>query len=475
MELFWTCRDRLGGAWSAAGVAVLDREVVPEGMPFVLDDDGSYDLRLNAFLRSLPTLGARAPSSWTAYARDIVTWARFLSEVRGTTIWEATPADFDAFYRARRLGDPPAIGPATWDRSVAALTRLYGWSVRRGHVAAMPLATVTKPVRKTDGQWEIREVPAAREGRGDDETVRSVSLSRYRQFRDVGMRGLLPDGRRDRRFRGTNVERNVAFADLLLTTGMRVGEATATTAWELPRLLPAPTARTSFDLSAAVVKNRRGRPVFVSRRALRAVHDYVTFDRVDTVHRARSAGRYATGSWQPVAARRRGLRVDGRPVRWDLVGEDLRSRALVGNAPGSVEPLALWLTRDGRPMSTAAWHEVFATANARCERLGLDVHVTPHMLRHTFAVETLSALVRVHLRRAVSDPTPAQRSQQAYAWMLGDPIRRVQKLLGHRSESSTRRYLGSVQQVQDLVDEALHDWERSVAEPVMADSALDDE
>jgi hypothetical protein len=41
---------------------------VPEGMPFVLNDDGSYEWVLNRFLRSLPTSGARAPRTWRAYA-----------------------------------------------------------------------------------------------------------------------------------------------------------------------------------------------------------------------------------------------------------------------------------------------------------------------------------------------------------------------------------------------------------------------
>jgi integrase len=50
----------------------------------------------------------------------------------------------------------------------------------------------------------------------------------------------------------------------------------------------------------------------------------------------------------------------------------------------------LWLTEGGLPMPMAAWEAVFMRASARCRRFGLDIDVTPHMLRHTFAVHMLT-------------------------------------------------------------------------------------
>jgi hypothetical protein len=43
---------------------MLDSLGVPDFMPFILGDDGAYDLRLNAFLRELPALGVPAEKSW---------------------------------------------------------------------------------------------------------------------------------------------------------------------------------------------------------------------------------------------------------------------------------------------------------------------------------------------------------------------------------------------------------------------------
>ncbi|TIS55349.1 MAG: hypothetical protein E5W91_22720 [Mesorhizobium sp.] len=57
------------------------------------------------------------------------------------------------------------------------------------------------------------------------------------------------------------------------------------------------------------------------------------------------------------------------------------------------EPLPLWLNEAGRPMTPAAWAAVFRRASARCCRAGLDLVVTPHALRHTFAVHMLSMLI----------------------------------------------------------------------------------
>ncbi|MFI9588349.1 site-specific integrase [Streptomyces sp. NPDC052236] len=76
-------------------------------MPFILDADGSYDVHLNRFFRALPTLGCRSANSWEGYARDLALWGRFLGEVRGRSVWDADRADFDAFYAARRLSQPP--------------------------------------------------------------------------------------------------------------------------------------------------------------------------------------------------------------------------------------------------------------------------------------------------------------------------------------------------------------------------------
>jgi hypothetical protein len=51
-RLPWPAEPRpLLGGWEAAGLAGwLDAEDIPEGLPFLLDPDGGYDIELNRYL-----------------------------------------------------------------------------------------------------------------------------------------------------------------------------------------------------------------------------------------------------------------------------------------------------------------------------------------------------------------------------------------------------------------------------------------
>src|SRR6266851_9082147 len=73
---------------------VVERTGLIDGMPFILMDDGSYDLHLNHFFRACPSMGARSPNTWRSYGRDILVWARFLGERRGgKAVWQADRYD----------------------------------------------------------------------------------------------------------------------------------------------------------------------------------------------------------------------------------------------------------------------------------------------------------------------------------------------------------------------------------------------
>ena len=65
--------------------------------------------------------------------------------------------------------------------------------------------------------------------------------------------------------------------------------------------------------------------------------------------------------------------------------------------------------RRGDPMRPAAWEAVFLRADARCRARGLDLHVTPHMLRHTFAVHMLSLLIQAQIGAGIAGPTGTAR------------------------------------------------------------------
>jgi len=91
-------------------------------MPFLLNGDGVPLSTVNRWLRSLPTTGVPAASSWQAYARDLVAWVRFLDR-RGLEV-VGDPAGLAeavaAYHGERRAGElERRLSKASWNRAVA--------------------------------------------------------------------------------------------------------------------------------------------------------------------------------------------------------------------------------------------------------------------------------------------------------------------------------------------------------------------
>ena len=112
----------------------LDRHV-----PIILRNGVPYDADLDRFFLDLPLNGVRSPHSLRAYGYDVAVWIRFLDAAGGKTVWSATRSDVDAFHRARRREDAGArISAASWNRSIAALEKLYRWAQSEGLVGSSP-------------------------------------------------------------------------------------------------------------------------------------------------------------------------------------------------------------------------------------------------------------------------------------------------------------------------------------------------
>ncbi len=117
-------------------------------------------------------------------------------------------------------------------------------------------------------------------------------------------------------------------------------------------------------------------------------------------------------------------------------------------------PLALWLTEDGRPMPMASWEAVFIRASERCRRFGFgDMQVTPHMLRHSFAVHMLTLLLREQIGWVISERS--RHLGSAYRRVIGDPLLKLQRLMGHSRIESTYIYLDHLADSQEIVDAAV--------------------
>lgn len=448
---------------SADEITAADSIGLVEGMPFILGRDGTYDHHLSRFLRSCPTMGVRSLNSLRAYARDIVVWMRFLEERRdGKSLWSADRDDIAAFHEARRLSEPPfRISASSWNRMIAALDKLYRWAADEKVIAAAPFTYRQLWSRaSTSGAVIAVAVNCAKESGARNGDMRFLDLPRYLVFRDVGLRGRLPDGREDPTWRGRNGERNALFAELLITTGLRLQEASSLLLSELPELdtRADSTARSlPFRLAAATAKGSRGRDIRMPIRLIGQLQNYARIERENALGRARRSGRIRrTHSPIPVAGyEHRALRLtDGvrtAKASVDQLTPSERTR-LVDAMTGA--PLALWLTEDGLPMPMASWEAVFTRASERCRCFGFDdMHVTPHMLRHSFAVHMLTLLLREQIGWVVSERS--RHLGSAYRRMIGDPLLKLQRLMGHSRIESTYIYLDHLADSQEIVDAAV--------------------
>ena len=468
MQLYFTDLGAVSRPLSIDGFAVntapgaldtAERAGLIDDMPFILMDDGSYDLDLNRFFRACPAMGARSPNTWRSYARDILVWARFLHERRGgKTVWQADRHDVLAFHRARRLSDAAyRISASSWNRCVAALDKLYRWAVEEEIITTSPFGYGVA-LRRASGRRAMVAVTTnrARERAARRHDTRYIDLGRYLLFRDVGLRGRLPDGSEDPAWRGRNGERNALFAELLVTTGLRLTEAGSLLLTELPRLTEAGSRSAPFDLAGPIAKGGRPRRIPIPRRVLRMIADYIDFER--TISASRSEPALSDPLWLMPVDRK--VRDDaGKRVRVDRLTPRERRRVLIG-APATAQHAVLWLTECGQPVPPATWEAAFRRACVRCRRFGIEIDVTPHTLRHTFAGNMLSMLIREQIG-SVFDPQDQHGA--AYRRILGDPLQKLQHLLGHASITSTYIYLDSLAEAQELVEAAADRWAEDTA------------
>lgn len=462
-DLHVTAAEIAGGAACGDAAEILGRAGAADGLPFLLAPDGAYDVQLNRFFRELGSWGVRALNSVLAYARDVMLFCRFLAQSRGgKTIWECGTADLRAYKRARlHAAGPAQVSVATWRRLVAALDKWAAWAVYEGLIGELPFRYCDRTVWTPLGMRQVR-INAESEPDPGPAPVKFVSFSDYLLWRDVGLRGRMPDGRPDPSWRGRHGERNALFADLLVYTGMRLGEASCLLVPELPRERAAAAGMGAIYLGPAVTKRSRARTVFAPARLVRALDRYVRIERGELTARVSAAGGYRAGGRAVPARRagRTGISIGGgSAVPYGRVDPGIRRRLVEVTADGEVSgPLALWLSADGRPVAPTTWQSVFARANARCERFGIGVSVTPHVLRHSFAVHMLGLLLRQTVAVLGQDPAMFT-SAQVKRLLVGNPVRRLQLLLGHAQEATVYTYLDVLDEAQEIVAGALAQWD----------------
>jgi site-specific recombinase XerD len=444
-------------------------------VPVILRDGTAYDVHLNRFLADLPLNGVRSQHSLRSYAYDLLVWVRFLDEARAKTLWQATREDVAAYHRARRHDNAAhQISAASWNRAVAALDKLYRWAVEEQLIVQSPFTyrDVWRRLPSGSGRTAIVTRNQAYERAAKRSDVKFITIEDYRRFRDVGLQGLAVDGAERPGARDRNGSRNALFADLLITTGLRLEEASSLLAVEIEAAIRASASgdkQVAFRLPAALTKGDKGRTIRIPASLLNRLRSYLEVERSIAVDKFKVRG----GSKRMPTAITCGINTckieittkasERVSLRLETTTPDERRRLVIHGRDGTpIEPAALWLSEVGLPITPNSWEAVFARASRRCQAAGLAYDVSPHQLRHSFAVHMLALLIRQRFGEAHKDQ---DLSGAAYRRLLGDPLQQVQRLLGHSSLATTYIYLDHLAGCQDTVDAAVEELLSGIATP----------
>jgi integrase len=431
----------------AATVAVFDRLGLPDGFPFVLDDDGRADgchflnqylldawdqrafaldsmrrfhiYNLTRFLRSLRA--ARAEAHALAAGVTTEQWLAENGEPK-VDLTDATRYDLVAYRDARAL----LLEPSSLRTEMGCISAFYRYAHQKRWIATDPVPRWGEANRNT-------LLPRTRRARVE----KFLSEAQTRHFLEVGLRGDGPASGDAPAF----PERDYVFGLLLATTGLRREEAGLLLDLEIPTLSTMPPS--GVDRFVRRGKGGVSRSVYVTTELITAMTLYRNVERRGIIQAAqprlrrmrREGGLFLVND---VSTRNGALVL--KQGKSTIVAERLpdedRARAAHLLPDGSIEPLGLFLARGGLPPAIAYWNEIFADARDRVDARGsverppAHITVAPHTMRHTFAVRMLAALMREGKDRA-SDPY----------FLLVNPLLTVQQLLGHASVETTQQYL----------------------------------
>jgi integrase len=455
----------------AETVAVFDRLGLPDGFPFVLDDDGRADgcHFLNQYL--LDAWDQRAFALDSVRRFHIYNLGRFLRSLRAsradahaanarvsTEQWlaengepkvdltDATRHDLVAYRDARAL----LLEPSSLRTEMGCISAFYRYAHQRGWIATDPVPRWGQANRNT-------LLPRTRRARVE----KFLSEAQTRHFLEAGLRGDGPvtDGA------PAFPERDYVFGLLLATTGLRREEAGLLLDGEIPTLPLMPPS--GVDRLVRRGKGGVSRSVYVTTELVSALTLYRNVERPAIIEAAQPRLRRMRREGQlfvvdDVTVRNGALML--RRVKANIIAERLpdedRARAVHVLPDGRIEPLGLFLARGGLPPAIAYWNEIFADARDRVDAYGsadrppAHITVAPHTMRHTFAVRMLAALMREGEDRA-NDPY----------FLLVNPLLTVQQLLGHASVETTQQYLFAAENWHEELPTTLR---RAAAELVTA-------
>jgi hypothetical protein len=447
----------------AEAAALMDSLGVPDGAQVAFDEE-DWQRDLQGWLDAMPLRYSAATRR--KYGRYAVRFIEHLGEA-GLSLEDVTEDHIRAWAHQRQRGR----APITWEKEEQALMSLLGW-----------LASPRNPRRLYDSSpWPVwqsgnRTTSAvSRPSSTLSPRVRMLDATEWAWFRNVGLGGRHGAASTHRSVMPPRYpQRDLALGDLLVTAGARISEARCLLIDEVPQPTASQRARpwpnTMLFLGGARAKTRGGFTPFLPevgdrlwawwesalRQAIvdsaqqtlkRRLRDGTLFV-VEEVSADRGMHSFA-GTWL------------GADARWtaDLLPADA-AEAAVRRDGSRLLPLTLWQTdaNGGQPMSGTALRDVFSEATARAAastghplrddllrwRRASDGSrtvtggVTPHMARHTAAVNWLVDLTLEARRRHGRGRTVRHVNLPSSG--VFDPMYYVQVWLRHVDPQTSQQY-----------------------------------
>lgn len=421
-----------------------DRRIA-SGTPIIVDDSMRPLEPWCTFLR-LYSQNLRK-NSVLAYARDALEFGQFL-DTRGIGVLDVSEPDLVAFRKHRR-GE--GVSARSWSRHLVVIRALFAYLYETGQCDSLPWIQVGS-----------RSVVTPRTPHTEMD-VRALSQAQWLALRNIGFGGELPSGELDRSYRGQSTVRNVCAVDLALTSGMRLTE------WStlLDAEIPSSDGGASLMLEACA-KNARRRRVYIPSSTVKTVELYRGTERKALVRKAQNALRrklptLAVATHIDPGAGKLTYRHQGIEKRegFAAIPPEVRRILVRVDDAGMIEPLSLFVGKGGHPPSQRRWHQYFEDANDRLATFAnatptMPPAVTPHDLRHTFAVVMLRSLQW----RAAQFEQRRQRTGfgTISEHIVHNPLLTLQRLLGHASPSTTMVYLRFVDESDELIQRAFESW-----------------
>jgi integrase len=451
-------KDLLPGVDLDLEAYVQRRGALKEGTPFFLGPDmRPMEPLCSFFFEMAKTLKAKSLADYTYDALDVVD---FLDDLEfPTDLLSVTEEDLVAYRDDRTQYQDEPVSPGTWQRRRAMLNNFYDWAVDDAK-----LLDKRPYYRRRNG----KDVLAW--GATTELDVRHLAYEQWRFLKQVGLRGLLPDGGLDRSFRGLAPLRNSGAAELSVTTGMRLREFSCLLDIEVGR--PRRDASPTDVKLQAIAKYGLPRVSTIQDATLRELDFYRRTERAAVVAAsARTLWKHRAELFVvddvdlkqmklrgQLHGRRRTFRVEAMPA-------ELRRITVIEGEKG-LEAMGLFVGRGGRMLSKQRWEQVFGDAHARtlrtCADLGLKLEMPArlriHDLRHTFAIYMLQMLTQAVLEDEIARVKAGGNAAYLADHLSRNPLLILQRLLGHRQPRSTMRYLTYIRNSNALVTKAIAQW-----------------